>query len=264
MRLQARRPVRVGKHLLGSTDVLICVPLVAADRQTLLEQAARLGALQPDCIEWRADFCEDLEPDEVPGLLAAVAAASGCPLIFTNRLHAEGGRRSQAEDRRAAILEAAAGTGLPAMVDVEMATPPSLAQRVAATARRSGVAVIRSWHDFSATPPRDALLATLRAMLDAGADVAKVAVTPRVPEDVLALLGAGLEARRTFLDIPGILMSMGALGAVSRFGGHFGSDLTFAVGVQASAPGQMALDLVRGVLRALGLSGIRDVAEEMR
>jgi 3-dehydroquinate dehydratase-1 len=48
-------------------------------------------------------------------------------------------------------------------------------------------------------------------------------------------------------------MSMGPLGAVGRFGGHFGSDLTFAVGLEASAPGQMDLDLVRRVLVALGL-----------
>lgn len=258
MRLQARRPIKVGERLLGGPEVLICVPLLAADRHTLLEQGARLGSLRPDCIEWRADFHSALEPDDVLGLLDELAQASGCPLLFTNRLRSEGGHALQPEDRRVAILEAAAGTGVPAMVDVEMATVQPLAQRVTAAARGAGVAVIRSWHDFSVTPPQEVLLDTLRAMLDVGADVAKVAVTPRVPEDVLALLGAGLHGRRTFLDIPCILMSMGPLGAVSRFGGHFGSDLTFAVGLQASAPGQMELELMRKGLRALGLAETSD------
>jgi 3-dehydroquinate dehydratase-1 len=262
MRLQARRPVKVGERLLGGPAVLTCVPLLPADRLTLLEQARRLGSLGPDCIEWRADFFDNLEPGDVPGLLNALAAASGCPLLFTNRLPSEGGRGPQDEDRRIALLETAAGTGVPAMVDVELATAPTLAQRVMTAARRARVAVVRSWHDFSATPAPGALLDMLRAMQDTGADVAKVAVTPRVPEDVLALLAAGLEARRTFLDIPCILMSMGALGAVSRFGGHFGSDFTFAVGLQASAPGQMDLDLVRKALPALGLAGVEGAAVE--
>jgi 3-dehydroquinate dehydratase-1 len=254
MRLQARRPIKVGERLLGGPTVLVCVPLLPADRPTLAEQAGQLGSLGPDCVEWRADFFDNLQPDEVPGLLGELAAAVRCPLLVTNRLHSEGGHVIQDEERRVAILDAAAGTGVPAMVDVELATAPPLAQRVVTSARRADVAVVRSWHDFSATPAPRVLLDTLRAMQDTGADVAKVAVTPRVPDDVLALLGAGLEARRTFLDIPCILMSMGALGAMSRFGGHFGSDLTFAVGLQASAPGQMDLSLMRKGLHALGLS----------
>ncbi len=239
--------------------MVVCVPLLAPDRAALLAQARTLGVRRPDCIEWRADFFAGLAPEEVPALLREVAAAAGVPLLVTNRLHAEGGHASQPEDRRVAILAAAAGTGIPALVDVELATPPPLAESVAEAARRAGVAVVRSFHDFVSTPAPSALLATLRAMQEAGADVAKVAVTPRAPEDVLALLGAGLEARRTFLDIPLIVMAMGELGGVSRLAGHFGSDLTFAVGVHASAPGQMDLDLMRGALRALGLT---DRAEE--
>lgn len=253
MRLQAKRPVRVGTRLLGGPVVLTCVPLLPHDRKTLLEQAARLGAMRPDCIEWRADYYQGLEPRAVPELVKLVAAAAGCPLLVTNRLQSEGGHLAQDEDRRLAILEAAAGTAIPAMVDVEMMTEARLAEPVIQAARRSGVAVVRSWHDLFATPSQQTVLGCLRAMQEALADVVKVATTPVVPEDVLMLLGAGLLARRMFLEIPCILMSMGPLGAVSRFGGHFGSDLTFAVGVEASAPGQMDLDLVRRVLVALGL-----------
>lgn len=255
VRLQARRPFRVGDHLLGGPTVLTCMPLVADDRATLIHQAGQVGALHPHCVEWRADYLPQQEPDVLSALLSEIGAAAGCPLVVTNRLHAEGGRPSQDEEARVASLEAAAATGVPALVDVEMATLPALAERVGAAARRSGVGVIRSWHDFSATPPGDALLRGLRAMQDAGADVAKVAVMPRSPEDVLVLLRAGLEARRAFLEIPCILMSMGALGTVTRLGGgYFGSDLTYGVGLRSSAPGQLELGLVRRALAAMGLA----------
>ena len=49
-------------------------------------------------------------------------------------------------------------------------------------------------------------------------------------------------------------MSMGALGAVSRLCGEtFGSAMTFANPGQASAPGQVALDVVNEVLDSLRL-----------
>ncbi|MBM3470487.1 MAG: type I 3-dehydroquinate dehydratase [Armatimonadetes bacterium] len=254
MRLEARRPVRIGHRVLGGPTVLTCVPLTAAERAALAPQAARLGALGPDCVEWRADFVSGLTPEDVTELLAGISAAASCPLIFTNRRHEEGGARPQDEAQRLAILEAAASTGLAALVDIEMATSPALAEKAATVARSSGTSVIRSWHDFGATPPAAAILDSLRAMQEAGADVAKVAVMPRAPQDVLVLLEAGLEARSTFLEIPCILMSMGAVGAMSRIGGgYFGSDLTFAVGIAASAPGQIGLDIAKRLLAAVGL-----------
>ena len=49
-------------------------------------------------------------------------------------------------------------------------------------------------------------------------------------------------------------MSMGAPGAVSRLCGEtFGSAMTFANPGQASAPGQVALDVVNEVLDSLRL-----------
>ena len=72
---------------------------------------------------------------------------------------------------------------------------------------------------------------------------------PRSEEDVLSLLSATLSIRREYPDVPLITMSMGELGAVSRItGGLFGSDLTFAVGSNASAPGQIPVSDLRRCL----------------
>ena len=103
-------------------------------------------------------------------------------------------------------------------------------------------------------PADEAMLARLRAMADAGADIAKLAVTPRGPRDVARLLGVTARAGEE-LDVAVATMSMGPLGAVSRLSGAvFGSALTFATaGGAPSAPGQLPIDRVRAVLDILPL-----------
>ena len=68
------------------------------------------------------------------------------------------------------------------------------------------------------------------------------------------LLAATAEMTDHHPETPVITMSMGALGAVSRLCGEaFGSAMTFANPGQASAPGQVSLDIVNEVLDALHL-----------
>jgi 3-dehydroquinate dehydratase-1 len=65
---------------------------------------------------------------------------------------------------------------------------------------------------------------------------------PRCEEDVLRLLDVTLRARREFPDLPLCTMSMGRLGSVTRVAGFlYGSDMAFAVGKEASAPGQIPI-----------------------
>ena len=91
-------------------------------------------------------------------------------------------------------------------------------------------------------------------MQQSGADLPKVAVMPQSRADVLTLLAATAEMADHHPETPIITMSMGALGAVSRLAGEaFGSAMTFANPGQASAPGQVSLDVVNDVLDALQL-----------
>ena len=88
----------------------------------------------------------------------------------------------------------------------------------------------------------------------AGADLPKLAVMPRCRTDVLELLAATAEMADLHPETPVITMSMGTLGAVSRLAGEaFGSAMTFANPGQASAPGQVSLNIVNEVLDALHL-----------
>jgi 3-dehydroquinate dehydratase-1 len=108
--------------------------------------------------------------------------------------------------------------------------------------------MIMSYHNFQHTPDLDTLLGKFVQAEQLGADVAKVAVMPQDPQDVLTLLGATQRASQT-LGVPLISMSMGGLGATSRIMGWiYGSAATFAVGKSSSAPGQIAVEELRTVL----------------
>ncbi|GAA3319496.1 hypothetical protein GCM10020331_026630 [Ectobacillus funiculus] len=81
-----------------------------------------------------------------------------------------------------------------------------------------------------------------------GADVAKASVMPVDKQDVLTLLEVTREAV-DMLTIPVLTISMGALGSMSRvMGWMYGSVMTFAVGANSSAPGQIPIDDLRQMI----------------
>src|SRR5699024_12855604 len=89
-------------------------------------------------------------------------------------------------------------------VEIDRAQAPALI----ASARKAGIAVIASHHSFESTDSYESLLATFRAMDEAGADVAKVAMMPQNPAEVARLLAAADEADSS-LSVPVLGISMG-------------------------------------------------------
>jgi 3-dehydroquinate dehydratase-1 len=235
---------------------LICLPLAAADAAALLQQAAAARRRSPDLIEWRVDRFADLDsPVPVQQALPALREAiGGIPLIFTCRRGAEGGFRELPPELRLALVLAAVASGHIDLVDLETASGPSLMGRVRDAAREAGVPLILSHHNFQRTPGAGALVAKLREARDLGAAVAKLAVMPASPGDVLTLLNATYQARCAMPDLPLITMAMGAAGVVTRVaGGLFGSDVTFASHQVVSAPGQVPIADLRAAWKALNL-----------
>ncbi len=240
----------MGRGLIGEGKVpLLCVPLVGRTVEALLAELDALLPERPDAVEWRADFFRDLaDTDAVVDTARRIKGAVGERLaIFTIRSRREGGQpctlsESQAMERRASVCRESAFE----YVDCELAVEPSAIARLREVARAKGTRLIGSYHDFERTPDRATIVGKFLEAEGLGFDVAKVAVMPRRMEDVLILLGATLEGRER-VSIPLITMAMGGLGAVSRMiGGFFGSSLTFAAGLEASAPGQLPVgDLKR-------------------
>jgi len=125
-------------------------------------------------------------------------------------------------------------------------------ENIKATAGRHGARLIFSYHNFDRTPDEASILSKLVQAQETGADIAKVAVMPENYKDVLTLMNATLKARTEHLKIPIISMSMGPEGRVTRLAGSlFGSDLTFAIGKEASAPGQIPIGALRQAMKVL-------------
>jgi 3-dehydroquinate dehydratase I len=250
-----------GEPLGGARFPAICAPLVGRSRDAVLAEAAVVAAKKPDLIEWRVDFFEGIaDAGAVAELAGCVkAAAQGIPILFTCRWSREGGEKIALSQAQVVSLHrAVCESGHVDFIDFEMGNEPSQVHEVREFSRAQATQLILSFHDFQGTPGVDELNQRFARAEQLGADVAKVAVMPREMQDVLTLLAATLQSSQS-LHIPLISMSMAGPGAVTRLcGGAFGSALSFAVGQNASAPGQMPieeLDAALAVLRkALGPS----------
>jgi len=170
-------------------------------------------------------------------------------VMFTRRSSLEGGEKiALVESQVVQLYVDVCASRLVDLIDYETVNAAEDFRRLRATSRAHGIALIGSYHNFEATPDAASLAAKFALAHRLEADIAKVAVMPKGPPDVLTLLGATYEASQS-LPIPLISMSMGSYGSLSRMCGFvYGSALTWAVGKSSSAPGQVPIEDLRSVL----------------
>lgn len=246
------KPIQLrGRIVGGGKEPLVCAPLVARDEAGLLSELAAVVAKGPDLIEWRVDFFAAIgDTARVLAMLRKLRdGAREIPIVFTRRSTREGGEPIPlSETQVVELYEAACASGCVDFLDCELSCEDEHFQRSLAAAKTCGALLIASFHNFQETPGQQEIIQKFIAMEQAGAHVAKVAVMPRSMDDVLTLLAATLEGNRR-VAVPVISMSMAGYGSLTRlFGWAFGSAVTFAVGEQASAPGQVPIGDLRAVL----------------
>ena len=246
------KPILVqGQPLGGGALPVIITPLVGATREAILAEVAAIVPKAPDLLEWRVDFFAAIgDPQAVIATALAIRqAAGGVPVLLTRRNVSEGGVAiTIAEAQVVAMYVAACQARCVELIDYELSNAPADLKTLREVSAANGVTMIMSYHNFQLTPDAATLDSKFAAAEKLGADVAKVAVMPQNPQDVLALLAATDRARQS-INIPLISMSMGGIGSLSRIiGGVYGSAATFAVGKSSSAPGQIAIEDLRAVL----------------
>lgn len=240
-----------GKPIANGREPAICVPLVGRDEVALLGELSTIVDKRPDMIEWRVDYYDRIA--DQAGVVALARrlkeGAAGIPLLFTRRSVREGGQPvALSEEQVLSLYEALCASGSIDFVDFELSSDPRHLQIALTAAHATGVQLIASFHDFQRTPPLEDIVGHFITAEIAGADIAKVAVMPQSINDVLTLLNATQAGQRR-CRVPIIGISMGAYGTLSRlFGWAFGSAMTFAVGDQHSAPGQLPIADLREVL----------------
>ena len=250
--MKATRLIEVQGNPLGDGALpVIITPLVGKTQAAILEEVAAIVPKQPDLLEWRIDFFESIGdiPAVIDAALAIRRAAAGIPVLLTRRNVTEGGQPLMIDEHAVvAMYTAACNARCVELIDYELSNAPADLKALREVSKANGIGMIMSYHNFQMTPDAATLDSKFAAAEKLGADVAKVAVMPQNPQDVLALLAATDRARQS-INIPLISMSMGGIGSLSRIiGGVYGSAATFAVGKSSSAPGQIDIDELRSAL----------------
>ena len=241
---------------IGEGRPKVIIPIVERTETSILETAAQFSTLRADCVEWRVDLFEGAKDlGAIARCLAKLRVALKDKLLLvTFRTKAEGSNVELSHEEYLHFIRTVLATDCADLIDIEFFTTGAELPALIEEAHTAGAAVVCSSHDFHKTPPRAELVSRMVAMRQARADLPKLAVMPQSRTDVLELLAATAEMADQHPEIPIITMSMGALGAVSRLCGEaLGSAMTFANPGQASAPGQVSLNIVNEVLDALHL-----------
>lgn len=247
------KSVALKNTVLGEGMPKICVPVVGRTIEEICRQAEDIAAVEPDLVEWRVDYYEDIFNAEIAGKTLAMlnGILKDIPVLFTFRSSLEGGERAiTAEEYFELNSWAAAQEGI-SMVDVEGRRADLDCKALVAAIHEQGTPVVASNHFFHETPETEMLNRVFEELEETGADILKLAVMPQNDMDVLRLLTVTTELKNK-TDRPVITMSMGKLGVVSRISGSLtGSAMTFGTVGAASAPGQLPVKDLRKILAYL-------------
>ena len=170
----------------------------------------------------------------------------GLPVLLTIRNAQEGGGWRGREAERLALY--LAGMQYVSAIDLEINTRAF--EKLAHTARRFGVRVVGSFHDFRGTPDAARLSAIEARGRRQGANVVKIATMVKTSADLARVLALPAQFKK-----PVSIIGMGPLGAVSRVAlPCAGSCLVYGYLGQATAPGQLSC---RTLARELERWGVR-------
>ena len=229
----------------------ICVPIVGPMIEDILSQVQEAVQAKVDLIELRPDMWMKAshisEEEYIPTIVNLVEEVRSkyekIPILFTWRTLSEGGETSLSNENYGNLLQAIVDQNVVDAVDVELFTYTDIIGQIIKQAHHQGIQTVMSYHNFHKTLNRDTLHLYAEQMISA---VIKFALMPTTSDDVLSLLQFTKELTERYPQLPRITMSMGKLGQMTRTCSHvFGNCLTFGTRGQASAPGQVEVDILK-------------------
>lgn len=247
-------PLTIKNITFGEGMPKICIPITGHTKEEILASAESLSAYDYDVTEWRMDYYDDVMDSEcVLSVLKSLREIVRDKLLLvTFRTDREGGEKTISTSYYKHLNLIAAKSGCADLTDIELFTGDDIVKNLVEEIHEAGVCVIMSNHDFHKTPAKNIIMERLVKMQTLGADLAKIAVMPEKPEDVLTLLSATIEMNGIPDGKPVISMSMGNMGIISRLSGSvFGSAMTFGAAGKASAPGQIDAHALHDILRII-------------
>jgi 3-dehydroquinate dehydratase type I len=202
-----------------------------------------VSSVETDLIEHRMDFM-----DRITGL-RDIYSATKAPIIATCRSKQMGGNFKGEESERIKHLKEAIIQGA-SYVDIEVETERVFFEEISAEARKSNCRLIISKHYTYHTPRDSDLIKLLEEMNKYGADIYKIAVTPKSIEDCKRIL----RLYNIDMTTPLIAFAMGDLGKFTRVSALFlGAPFMYVSqdsGYKA-ASGQISLSNMKAIVRTL-------------
>ncbi len=224
-------------------NVLVCVPLLAKNKSSIIEDMTYLQTKDYDLIELRLDYYENIECKEsVIQLLKEIKPLISKPLLITLRSLNEGGYKHIDNEYYYSLLKDIISLNLTDMIDIELLKDKINNFELIEHAHNNHIKVVMSYHNFNKTDEIDVLKQYMDTMEVMGADIAKIAVMPRCKEDVVNLINLSMQLS-SYMSIGIVVIAMGELGKITRvIGDMIGSYMTFASLSCAVAPGQLSID----------------------
>jgi len=238
---------------IGPIDLEKKAAVVAVVLENPLKTSKKAAEMGADILEIRLDLLGIRNLETGAEIIRRVKSETGLPVIITNRSQAEGGKWEGEEVVRIGLIKDLLSLkDGPDAVDIELSADRDERDGTVRAAKAHGKTVIVSAHDFSKTPPAQEMKATIKEAFLAGADIAKLAVTPHSMRDTLDLLEVALDSRdegRTVCTI-----AMGKLGKHTRvIAPFYGSVLTYASveSTMSAAPGQLPVGELKRAMELL-------------
>lgn len=246
-------PLCIKGRVFGEGRPLVCVPVMAAAREEIVDEVKRLACRNTDMVEWRVDAFSGVESmNAIREVLAELAPiVRDTILVYTFRSKRQGGLLSLDAERLQDVHQVAAESHVVDLIDLEV-LESRRPEREVRRLQELGAHVIASHHDFVQTPEPAVIRMLLQQIHESGADIVKLALMPQCMQDVLNLLEETHAFHRENPNQALVTMSMGPMGAISRVAGEFfGSCVSFGAGKWASAPGQLPMEELSQVLEIM-------------
>lgn len=232
----------------------ICIPVMEATEDRILQQVETIRTMDIDLVEWRIDAFQ-----QIKDLTRCIEIAKmikerldGLGLLITCRTKQEGGCLDYTDSFYKELYQRICKEQVADLIDLEYDRGKDVFDRLLPIARKNQIQVIASHHDFNKTPSKKEIMEKLNCMRQTEADIIKMACMPRSKEDVFVLMEATSTFKEHYPDIVLVTMSMGRQGMPSRILGEFmGSSLTFASAGTQSAPGQIDVDVMHILIDTL-------------
>ncbi len=216
----------------------ITAVIVRRIEKRTVKKALDAGA---DMLELRVDTFDERTPESLLRAVKRLREYDGCgkvPLLLTCRARAEGGVHAMTLKEKRLVFQAL--MPFVSYIDIELVSAAGF-KGIILQAKKAGVGMIISYHNFKSTPGAARLLGIIKKGRAAGGDIIKIAATANSRNEILRLTALLIGNS----DL--IIIAMGPQGKATRvFFPLLGSLITYASVTKGSAPGQMPVaELVR-------------------